>query len=812
MCMPDNRTVRTKIALFVFLIAVLLLTVPFSMSAEMSSVEFIMEEEPVFIDEKNTDEILEFYENATREDLLSAETNTFVKRNIQFDDEESEKNVVVHTFRVTDILSLNEDDAVELVSDTIESIFLELTSELGKKYISTLTYMYGAYYEITFDQDTGVVSEMLLHIALVVGDGFDKIDELIENYIRPVADEWREYPQAKQILMLNNFMLDGRFTYDIHEQQRKSTVAFVEEGRGVCEEYAGLTALFLDELGFENILIRGYAQVDGERIPHVWNMVKIEDTWYHLDILWDGPIDANGVHTDITSNYLLKSTNTVKADHLTPAVCYSYADKAVVDYDFSEFMYNGEIITPQTKLDLARETLAEVLDNAFDVLFRNSWKYTEDTVTNITPVYQDAKSVYESEDATIEQLDAETAKLNDALAKYVVVLVQADKTSLYKYLSRAYEYLFYDFALYTAESLKALEDPYGEAELVYQNAYATQSEVNTAKNTLKKYINLLEKIPVEDPDENTDPDGNDTEITPNPDDQTSPDDNNELVDTNQDENKKDPDITENPDDTNNEEIVDPDTQPNIPDEDDSKDPDDSRSDDPTSNDHPSDDPDSNASEDLPITIPEEPDKTGLSNDIYLYIVVAVLALGGIIYLIVSKIRENNADDEEEETEAETVEAAEETETETAESEEAEAETVKSEETEAEAVINKEAEAVVTETSDEKPETVETAEEAEAETVKSEETEAEAVVNEEAEAVVTETSDEKPETVETAEEAEAETVKSEEETVVDEFLENSEADIEEDVSVTEKKNREKISQLMQYFKKKNQKNKNDKESN
>ncbi|MBE6896267.1 MAG: hypothetical protein E7477_04110 [Ruminococcaceae bacterium] len=796
-------------------------------SAEITSVEFVMEEEPVFIDEKTTEGIVEFYENATRAELFSSETNTFVKRKIKLEEKKPlvEKNAVVHTFKVTDIDYVDTDNVSEFVSDIVENIFIELTSNLGKKYVSTLIYMYGASYEVSYNPETGDVTEMLLHIALVVGDDFDQVDNLIETIIKPKADEWREYPAAKQIIELNNYLLDGYFTYDVKGVQRKSTVQFVANGKGVCEEYAGLTALFLDELGFENMLVRGYAVVDKENVEHVWNLVNVDGNWYHLDILWNGPIDETGAHTDITADYMLKSAKTIKKDHLTLAVYYSDSEKATTDYDLSEYIYNGDIVTPQMKLDMARESLAVVIDEAFDVCFRFSSKYTIDSVNRMMPVYTAAKKLYDDETATVEQIDAETEKVKDALEKYVVVFVEADKSKLYKSLSQAYQCMLYDFALYTSESVKALSEPYEAAVAVYQNKYATQKEVDSARSNLKKYLNKLEKIVVEEPevevvpdtetqipdttipvtpDNNTEPPVIVTPITPLPD-ETVPDvGQKDPEESPEEENKTEEDVET---DEIGETPADSETPEETPDGDVSEEtgsPSDEniQTEEPDTeelpeNNEPENDNNEESNENKPVDVvvtPKEP--SGIDSDLIIYIVGALIALCGIVYLVVSKIRSNGEEEEEDSEQENTEETSSEENTETVEL----ADEMKDAEESAETVVA--AVAAVEEKSEEKTEETkeddssseektedkheETSEENEnTEDVKTENVETEAPAE-------TETSDKKEEVKEQEEEVKAEV---EEAVVAAAEVNSDEKDSEK--TAEEEKSEEKTEETKEY---------------
>ncbi len=83
------------------------------------------------------------------------------------------------------------------------------------------------------------------------------------------------------------------------------------EGRGVCDGYAYAAKLLLDAAGIENEIVTGTA--DGGE--HRWNLVKLGENWYHMDVTWDDPVSADG-REHHTYDYYLKSDATMQADHV----------------------------------------------------------------------------------------------------------------------------------------------------------------------------------------------------------------------------------------------------------------------------------------------------------------------------------------------------------------------------------------------------------------------------------------------------------------------------------------------------------------
>ena len=72
-------------------------------------------------------------------------------------------------------------------------------------------------------------------------------------------------------------------------------------GRAVCEGYARAMQILLDKSGIYNYLIIGDGTADGETEPHMWNIVKLNNENYHLDVTWNDN-DENDIPSYIYFN------------------------------------------------------------------------------------------------------------------------------------------------------------------------------------------------------------------------------------------------------------------------------------------------------------------------------------------------------------------------------------------------------------------------------------------------------------------------------------------------------------------------------
>ena len=85
------------------------------------------------------------------------------------------------------------------------------------------------------------------------------------------------------------------------------------EGNAVCQGYAMAYNLLLNKVGIET------EYVTSSTINHGWSLVKIGETWYHVDVTWDDPtFDFSGYSHDLpglcSHDYFLVSTAKM-ADH-----------------------------------------------------------------------------------------------------------------------------------------------------------------------------------------------------------------------------------------------------------------------------------------------------------------------------------------------------------------------------------------------------------------------------------------------------------------------------------------------------------------
>lgn len=99
----------------------------------------------------------------------------------------------------------------------------------------------------------------------------------------------------------------------------------------VCNGYAEALQVLFTCAGIESQFVLGTA--DG--IEHAWNLVKLEDAWYHLDSTWNDPVPDRG--EVVLHSYFNVSDETLSKTHVWEKEAYPEAVSMIYNY----YVYNN---------------------------------------------------------------------------------------------------------------------------------------------------------------------------------------------------------------------------------------------------------------------------------------------------------------------------------------------------------------------------------------------------------------------------------------------------------------------------------------
>ena len=134
-----------------------------------------------------------------------------------------------------------------------------------------------------------------------------KLDE-IQNKVLTENTTTQKKIKLIHDYIINNTKYDVQKTENTNSTLYKSEIAYgpLLQGYGICSGYTDAMQLILERLEIENFKVAS--------ANHVWNAVKIDDTWKHLDLTWDDPILDIGLDWIIHDFYLISTEELLKLD------------------------------------------------------------------------------------------------------------------------------------------------------------------------------------------------------------------------------------------------------------------------------------------------------------------------------------------------------------------------------------------------------------------------------------------------------------------------------------------------------------------
>ncbi|MBQ5316396.1 MAG: hypothetical protein J6I96_02475 [Oscillospiraceae bacterium] len=124
----------------------------------------------------------------------------------------------------------------------------------------------------------------------------------------------------------------------VDSEHADSIYGALVEKQALCEGYAKAFSYLCNLSGIENMIVTGFTEID-----HMWNMVKLDGKWYHIDIGWDKPAEALTARCPdmVLYQYFLASDSVIQNDHRS--ISRSLGDPPAADSDdMSYFVHEGK--------------------------------------------------------------------------------------------------------------------------------------------------------------------------------------------------------------------------------------------------------------------------------------------------------------------------------------------------------------------------------------------------------------------------------------------------------------------------------------
>lgn len=140
-----------------------------------------------------------------------------------------------------------------------------------------------------------------------------QIDRVVNEIISQLNQFNNDYTKIKYV---HDYIINNT-TYDINAPDNQNIYSVFVNRRSVCAGYAKSLQYIMNKIGVYSLYVTGKIKShDQEEINHAWNIIKLDNQYYHLDITWGDSVFAavnieEGYPTyhyfNITTDELLKT-------------------------------------------------------------------------------------------------------------------------------------------------------------------------------------------------------------------------------------------------------------------------------------------------------------------------------------------------------------------------------------------------------------------------------------------------------------------------------------------------------------------------
>ena len=122
-----------------------------------------------------------------------------------------------------------------------------------------------------------------------------EIDDKVNSFIKTLDSSLSD---LEKVLLTHDYIAQNAIYQPdeslISNPEYHTLYSAIVDGVTVCQGYTLAMCYILNKLGIDCVACICY------EIKHVWNCVRIDGKWYHVDLTWD---DKNGTYTNINEQY-----------------------------------------------------------------------------------------------------------------------------------------------------------------------------------------------------------------------------------------------------------------------------------------------------------------------------------------------------------------------------------------------------------------------------------------------------------------------------------------------------------------------------
>ena len=132
------------------------------------------------------------------------------------------------------------------------------------------------------------------------------IENYIQNFIdNNINDNMSKYDKIK---IFHDHIINNTIYDKSSNQDSSNAYNLLTTGKSICGGYSDVMSVYLNMIGIQNYKITSE--------NHVWNLVNLDGSWYHLDLTWDDPVASDGNQYLLHNFFMIKSDELLKLDSI----------------------------------------------------------------------------------------------------------------------------------------------------------------------------------------------------------------------------------------------------------------------------------------------------------------------------------------------------------------------------------------------------------------------------------------------------------------------------------------------------------------
>ena len=133
-------------------------------------------------------------------------------------------------------------------------------------------------------------------------------DENMIEYINNYIDDFikkninNNMSTSDKIKAFHDHIINNTVYDEANKEKSSDAYELLSTGKSICGGYSDTMSIYLTRLGIQNY------KVSSDN--HVWNLIKVDGKWLHLDSTWDDPVASDG-NQYLLHNFFLIDTKTL---------------------------------------------------------------------------------------------------------------------------------------------------------------------------------------------------------------------------------------------------------------------------------------------------------------------------------------------------------------------------------------------------------------------------------------------------------------------------------------------------------------------